>query len=602
MPGVIYKAMFKLLLKFKGWEWALIAAAAGFVVLGVFFDLTLPDYLENISRVINGRAQGIPNAGTMGDIWRNGAIMLAFAVGSALTTAVVGLFAAILSSRHSMRVRKQVFEKVGNFGTAEMKKFSIASLITRSTNDITSVRMFIAMGLSVIIKAPITAVWAVLKITNKSWELSLVTLVAVLALMLLICVLLVVLLPKFKIIQKLTDNLNRAGRENLTGLRVVKAYNAEAFEEAKFGKANNELTRTNLVVNWSMGIFMPFMGLLMSGLNVAIYWVAAKLINGGSVTDPNFPNQVLVFSQYSFQIIMSFMMLTFVFIMLPRVVVSSRRINEVLDTKSSVTSGSGTSAPVRTNAHIEFKNVAFKYPDAQEAVVENINLSVKRGQTVAFIGSTGSGKSTVVNLLPRIYDATEGQVLLDGIDVKDYKLTELNDKIGYIPQTAVLFGGTIKSNVALGETGGHEISEDNVLRALEIAQAKDFVGKLSDGINSHVSQYGKNLSGGQKQRIAIARAIARNPEVLIFDDSFSALDYKTDRALRSAIKKEIKDTTVVIVAQRIGTIKDADVICVLDNGHMVGKGTHEQLMKTCKVYKEIALSQLTENELKGGNK
>jgi len=627
--------MFKLLARLSGKEFLMIIIAIGFIFAGVWLDLKLPEFTGAIARAISpvpdpsNPPYGVMAGGTMGDVWHNGFMMLLAAAGSMITVIIVGYISAIISASFSTRIRQSVFEKVGSYSTAEMRKFSVPSLITRSTNDVTQVRMFVAMGMQLIIKAPITAVWAVLKITSDSWELSLVTIFAVVAMTVMIVLIIFLVLPRFRRIQTLNDKLNQVSRENISGIRVVRAYNAESYEEAKFEKANNNLMVNNLFTYRAFGIMMPFMSLLLSGLGLAIWWVTGGMLNAGKVSPAFVPN-VMEFNQYAFQIVFSFMMLIMIFVMLPRVTVSARRINEVLNTKVSIVYGqigadaetgaaqpadeksgaeTGTSKTAKTKnkalkdapvkgGTVEFKNVSFKYPDAEGYILKDINLNIKSGQTIAFIGSTGSGKSTLINLVARLYDVTDGEVILDGENVKNYSQEKLHDKVGYIPQTAVLFGGTIASNIAFGTVNGKPIDEAEIKRALDIAQATEFVSKLEKGIQSDVSQGGKNLSGGQKQRIAIARVVARRPEVFIFDDTFSALDYKTDKNLRAALKKECEGVTVLIVAQRIGTIKDADLIVVLDAGTVVGQGTHSELLETCAVYKEIAYSQLSKEELK----
>ena len=583
--------MFKLFTMFSGREWLLLGISAGFIVLGVWMDLTVPEFLREITLLVTvpGYGEGV------GEVWVQGLWMMLFAVGSMITALIVSWIAAIVSSGHSARIRKAIFEKTSELSLAEMKGFSVPSLITRSTNDVTQVRMFAAFGMQVLIRAPIMAIWVILKIVDVSWELSLVTIVAVGSLAVVLSFLVVIVLPRFNRIQKLTDHLNQVSRENLTGLRVVRAYNAEDFEQEKFEKSNYKLARNNLVVNRAMGIFWPFMALLLSGLTVAIYWVGSWIISTGRATDPEkFFGDMMVFSQYSIQIIFSFMMLIFVFVMLPRTLVSGRRIMEVLRTQPTIVARGQSDI---LDGDIECKNVSFQYPDAEKPVIENVNIKIKKGSTVAFIGGTGSGKSTLVNLLPRIYDATQGDITIGGTSTKDVSLDRLNDTVGYIPQTATLFGGSVRYNVTFGKE--EVITDDEVWQALEVAQAKDFVSKLESGLDHDVSQGGKNLSGGQKQRLAIARVIARQPKIYIFDDTFSALDYKTDRNLRSALKNHTKDATVLIVAQRIGTIKDADVIYVLDNGRVVAEGAHSELLKTSEIYKEIALSQLSAQELEG---
>ena len=523
--------------------------------------------------------------------------MLLCALGSLVSAFIVGFFAAQVAAGFSKRLRSKMFSKVGNFSMEEINGFSTASLITRSTNDITQIQMFVAMGLQVMIKAPVMAVWAVCKILGKSWKWTAATAGAVVFLMIIIGTLIIFAFPKFKKIQTLTDNLNRVTRENLTGIRVVRAYNAEEYQEEKFSKANDELTDNNLFAFRFMALMMPSMSMVMSGISLVIYWIGAFLLNKAQGMDKmTVFSDMVVFSSYAVQVIMSFVMLAMIFIMLPRAAVSAKRINEVLDTKPNIISGEVKEVP--NEGRVEFRNVSFRYPDAAKNVIENISFTADKGETVAFIGSTGSGKSTLINLVPRFYDATEGEVLVDGVNVKDYDLEHLNNKLGYVSQRAVMFSGTVASNVSYGNsTGNPEYSLDEVKKALDIAQGTEFVEKMQGQYDAPIAQGGSNVSGGQKQRLSIARAIYRKPEILIFDDSFSALDYKTDKTLRSALKKETKDVTTLIVAQRIGTIRDADRIIVLDEGKMAGMGTHDELMKNCSVYRQIALSQLSKEEL-----
>ena len=571
-------------------EWIFTAIIIVLIVGQVWLDLKLPNYMTKITQLVE---MGVDNTT---DIWIAGGKMLACALGSAVMAVIVGYCCAKLAATVAQRMRADVFDKVQSFGMNEIKKFSVPSLITRSTNDITQIQLTVAMGLQVIVKAPVMAIWAIVTILGKSWEWSLATAVAVIVLMLLIAFIVIFALPRFRKIQTLTDNVNRVTRENLTGLRVVRAYNAEAFESKKFEKANQELTGTNLVVNRLMAILSPGMQLMVSGLSLAIYWIGAYLINAADVANRLVLfSDMVVFMSYSMLIVMSFVMLTMIFIMLPRAVVSAKRIGEVLNTKPSIIDGKGDVAPTEQGT-VEFKNVSFKYPNADEYVLKDISFKVNKGDTVAFIGSTGSGKSTLINLVPRFYDVTDGEVLVDGVNVKDYKQADLLNKIGYVSQKAVLFSGTVRSNICYGDNSKPEPTDDEINNALSISQAS-FVSKMPDGLDSHIAQGGTNVSGGQKQRLSIARAIARKPEICIFDDSFSALDYRTDKKLRDALRKKNKGVTNLIVAQRIGTIKDADTIVVLDNGTMAGCGKHEDLLKNCKVYKEIALSQLTEEEL-----
>ena len=550
------------------------------IVGQIWLDLTLPDYMADITQLVE-----TPGS-KMHDIWVAGGKMLLVSLGSAACAVVTGYIAARVGASFSQRLRSLEFKKVESFGPAEMSRFSTASLITRSTNDITQIQMFITMGLMMIVKAPIMAVWAVCKIAGKGFEWTFATGVAV-----------VVLLA-----ERLTDNINLVARENLTGLRVVRAYNAEGYQEAKFTKANKELTDTQLFTNRSMAIMMPLMNTVMNGLMLAVYWIGAYLIDAADLTDKltTFSNMV-VFSSYSVQVIMSFLLLSMVFVLWPRADVSAQRVLEVIDTEPLVTDGTHTEGKPGRSGEIEFRNVSFTYPDSREAMLEGISFSAKKGQTVAFIGSTGSGKSSLINLVPRFYDATQGEVLVDGVDVRDYTLKALRDKIGYVPQQSFLFKGTIASNVSYGDkSGGADADMADVRQACEVAQATEFIAKKDNAYESSIAQGGSNVSGGQKQRLSIARAVYRHPEILIFDDSFSALDFKTDRAVRDALEREAKDSTKLIVAQRIGTIMNADRIIVLDDGKVVGQGTHKELMDNCEVYRQIAQSQLSENELKGG--
>ena len=587
--------MLRILKTLKAREWLYAVLGVGFIVLQVFLDLTMPDYMSTITELaVSGAASG------MAEIWKNGGLMLACAFGSALSSAVVGFFAARIAAAVAFRLRGRVFDKVESFSMEEINKFSTASLITRTTNDITQVQMVISMGLQVVIKAPILAVWAIVKILNNNWQWSVATACAVIVMVLMMLVLLIAVFPKFRRVQKLTDNLNAVTRENLTGVRVVRAYNAEEYQEKKFKKANDELTKTQLFTSRAMAILSPVMTIVMSGLTLAIYWIGAYLIGDlptGAERASLF-GQMTAFSGYAMQVVMAFMMLAMIFIILPRAMVSVKRIGEVLDTEAAIKDGTLTAAPEGSPVGtVEFKDVSFKYPDASEYVLHDMSFKAERGQTVAVIGSTGSGKSTAINLVPRFYDATEGEVLVDGVNVKEYTLAALHDKIGYVPQRAVMFSGTVESNVAYGEKEGLEFDREKVREAVRIAQGKDFVEKMEGDYSAHIAQGGTNVSGGQKQRLAIARAVCREPEIYIFDDSFSALDYKTDKMLRKALREETANATSLIVAQRIGTIRDADLIVVLDEGNVVGKGTHEDLLKTCDVYREIALSQLSEEEL-----
>lgn len=582
--------MLKMLKKLSWKEWIMVAISVIFIAGQVWLDLKLPEFMSEITTLLT------TGSSDMGAIWRNGGFMLACAIGSTLLSVVVGFFAARIAAKIGLVLRANIYSQIQDFSKSEMKQFSTASLITRSTNDVTQVQNFVAMGLQVMVKAPIMAVWAIIKIVGKSWQWSLITAVAVAVLLLCIITILLFCLPRFKKMQKQTDDINRVARENLTGLRVVKAFNAEKFEEDKFEEKNSNLTDTNMYVYKRMSLFGPMMSLVMNGVSLAIYWVGAYIIQAASGMEKiALFSDMVVFMSYAVQVIFSFIMLVMIFMMLPRATVSAKRINEILDTKSSIKDGQGA-APVERGT-VEFKNVSFKYPNADEYVLKNISFKVNKGEQVAFIGSTGSGKSTLIDLVPRFYDATEGEVLVDGINVKDYKLEELYNILGYVSQKSILFTGTINENVGFGKNKNGKPSEEEIQLAIKQAQAKDFVEKMPDKYNSHISQGGKNVSGGQKQRLSIARALARKSEILIFDDSFSALDYKTDKTLRKTLNKDLKGTTSLIVAQRIGTIKNADQIIVLDNGNMVGKGKHEELLKNCPIYKEIALSQLSKEEL-----
>ena len=584
--------MIQLFKKLKAIEWGLFGVSFIFIVTQVWLDLKIPDYMSEITRLVQ-----TPGS-EMKDILVAGGWMLLCALGSLATSMVVAAISAKIASNLSARLRFILFDKVQSFSMEEINNFSTSSLVTRSTNDVNQVQMFIVMGLQMLIKAPILAGWALMKIMDKSWQWTLSTGVAVIALLVIVGVCVLIALPKFKRDQKLTDNLNRIARENITGLRVVRAYNAENYQEDKFEVANKELTSTNLFTNSVLAFLMPSISLIMSGLSLAIYWVGAIVINEADLPSKmTLFSDMIVFSSYAMQVVMAFMMLIMIFMILPRATVSAKRINEVLNTKVTIENGTVKESPAGISGEIEFKHVSFKYPDADDCVIKDISFKANRGETIAFIGSTGCGKSTLVNLIPRFYDVSEGEILLNGINVKDYDQKALRNKIGYVSQKAVLFGGTVQSNVSFGDNGKSSADIHQVMDAIEIAQSTDFVEKMDGSYEAHVAQGGTNLSGGQKQRLSIARAIARRPEILIFDDSFSALDYKTDRRLRSALKKETLGTTLLIVAQRIGTIKDADKIIVLDEGKIVGVGSHEDLMKTCDVYQEIAYSQLSKEEL-----
>lgn len=564
-----------------------------FIVLGVFADLKIPDYMQEITVLVQTEGSSIK------DILVQGGYMLGCAFASLVTAVIVGYFAAYIGTSFEKHLRSKIFNKVSDFGMEEIKNFSTSSLITRSTNDVMQVKMFVVIAIQMLIRAPIMATVAVGKIANKGWEFSLITLIGVLIVLAMVIILVLLVLPKFKKVQKLMDKINGLTRENLTGIRVVRAYNAEEYQQKKFEVVNDELNRTQIFNQRTMAMLSPVMSSIMSGLSLAIYWVGAILINEASMLDKMtiFGNMV-TFSSYAVQVIMSFVMLVMLFVIYPRASVSAKRLNEVLDTEPHMTDGTVDKDTNDLKGEVEFKNVSFKYPDAEEYILKDISFTAHKGETVAFIGSTGSGKSTLINLIPRFYDATDGEVLVDGVDVKEMKREYLNDKLGYISQKAIIFKGNIKENITLGHSANGKPDDKKVDDAIRVAQASEFVDKLSDGVETAVSQSGTNLSGGQKQRLSIARAIVRDPEIYIFDDSFSALDYKTDFSLREDLKKYTKEATVLIVAQRIGTIKDADKIVVLDQGKCVGMGTHKELLDSCEVYKEIASSQLSEEELK----
>ncbi|MBP8641026.1 MAG: ABC transporter ATP-binding protein [Oscillospiraceae bacterium] len=632
--------MLKLLRRLSPREFLMAAISTALIVLQVFLDLRLPDYMTEITMLVQ------TSGSAMSDIWVAGGKMLACALGSLASSVFVGYLAAKIAAGFSKRLRLSVFDKVQSFSLGEINLFSTPSLITRSTNDITQVQMIIAIGLQVMIKAPILAVWAIIKIAGKGWQWTSATAVAVGVLLIMVTVIITLALPRFRRIQTLTDNLNRISRENLTGLRVVRAYNAEAYQQNKFKIANNELTNNNLFTTRIMAIIMPCMNIIMNGLTLSVYWIGASLIDAAEMMDKItlFSNMV-VFTSYAMQVVMAFMMLTMVFIMLPRATVSAKRILEVLNTDVKVKDGPGvfdgleseaepelqlegdytelplntegdpelqledvgtelpldtdaeTELPPKIEGEVEFINVSFKYPNAEDYVIRNVNFKASKGETIAFIGSTGCGKSTLINLIPRFYDATEGEVLIDGIDVRQYTQKQLRNKLGYIPQRSVLFTGTVSENVAYGDNGKGEYSPEAIKNAVRIAQSEDFVEQMPEGYDAPISQGGTNVSGGQKQRLCIARAVCRDPEIFIFDDSFSALDYKTDRNLRTALSVELAGATCLIVAARIGTIRDADKIVVLEQGEVVGIGSHRELLKSCEVYREIALSQLSEEEL-----
>ena len=574
--------MITLLKRFRPVDWILTALILGLTVAQVWFDLELPTYSANIiSEITNEGA-------TVGSVLSIGGTMLLLALGSMACSMAIGFIAAYVSAHFSYSLRGDVYRKVVSFSFEEINRFSTPSLITRSTNDIQQVQMAVVMILRMAISAPITAIWAIFRIQATSATLTAATAVALCVLVAVLITIFVIVMPKFKLIQRLTDRLNGVTRENLTGLRVVRAYNAEQYQEEKFGKVNEEVTRVNLFTNRVMGLMSPFMMIVMNGITLAIYWLGASLINEGSLDFAT----MTAFSMLAMQVLMAFMMLTMLFIMLPRASVSAKRINEVLETENRI-GEPAEPKPFTERATVEMKNVSFRYPDADGYVLKDISFRAKQGETVAFIGATGSGKSTLVNLIPRFYDATEGEVLVDGVNVREVRQADLRARIGYVPQKGTLFSGTVASNIGYGG-----VTDDQKIRsAAEVAMASEFVEQMEEGYDSHISQGGKNVSGGQKQRLSIARAAAIDPEIFIFDDSFSALDYKTDREVRSRLKEYTKNATSLIVAQRIGTIRDADLIIVLDRGVAVGQGTHEELLKTCPVYREIALSQLSKEEL-----
>ena len=584
--------MFKLLNNLGKKEWILALICLVLIVGQVWLELKMPDYMSEITVLVQTEGS------QMSEILKNGGYMIACALGSLISAVIVGYLVANISATFSMNIRKKLFSKVEALATHEVKTFSTSSLITRTTNDITQIQMVVAMGLQLAIKAPITAVWAVTKILNKSWQWSAITAVGVLIILGVITTLMIIVLPRFKRVQKLIDKINGLTRENLTGIRVVRAFNAEKYQEDKFEKVNTQLTNQQLFNQKAFSVLSPTMYLVMYFLTLAIYFVGAYLIKDAAMADKiGIFGDMVVFSSYAMQVIMSFLMLAMIFMMWPRAEVSANRINEVLDTDITIKDGTIDKDTTGEVGTVEFKDVSFKYPDAEEYLLKDISFKAKRGDTVAFIGSTGSGKSTLINLIPRFYDATEGEVLVDGVNVKEYKQEFLHNKLGYVTQKAVIFDDTVSNNVSYGDNGRGKPSEKKIKEAIEVAQAKEFVEKMDDKYDTHIAQGGTNVSGGQKQRLSIARAIARDPEIYIFDDSFSALDYKTDSVLRKALKKYTKDATCLIVAQRIGTIMNADKIIVLDEGKVVGQGTHKELLKNCEVYKQIALSQLSKEEL-----
>ena len=572
------------------------------IVGQVFFDLKLPDYMSDITTLVE-----TPGS-EMADIWIAGGKMLLVSLGSVACAVVTGFIAARVAASFGQRLRSLEFAKVESFGPAEMSRFSTASLITRSTNDITQIQMFITMGLQMIVKSPIMAVWAICKIAGDGFAWTLATGIALVVLLVAIGVLMALVMPKFKAMQALTDDINLVARENLTGLRVVRAYNAEDYQEAKFTKANTALTDTQLFTNRAMAIMMPLMNTVMNGLMLAVYWIGAYLIDAAALTDKlDVFSTMVVFSSYSVQVIMSFLLMSMVFVLWPRADVSAQRVMEVLDTEPLVAANAdgyaggelGESAGAGgSHGTVEFRDVSFTYPDSREPILEHVTFAAKQGETVAFIGSTGSGKSSLINLVPRFYDVSAGSVLVDGVGVRDWNVAALRDRIGYVPQKSVLFKGTVASNIAYGDDARvRETPDTRVREAADVAQATEFVSRMDDGFDSAIAQGGSNVSGGQKQRLSIARAVYRDPEILIFDDSFSALDFKTDREVRDALAEYAKDSTKLIVAQRIGTIMNADRIVVLDDGKVVGQGTHEELLEHCDVYLQIAESQLSQTEL-----
>ncbi|MDY5367615.1 ABC transporter ATP-binding protein [Bifidobacterium sp.] len=618
-------------------EWFQLFVGLLFIVAGVWLQLKLPDYMADITRLVE-----TPNS-EMHDVWVAGGKMLAVALGAMLTTVAVGFITARVSASFTQRLRSMQFRRVESFGPEELNRFSTASLITRSTNDVTQIQMFLTMGLLMLVQSPIMAVWAIAKIAGKGVEWTAATGVSLVLVMGAVAIIMAMVMPKFRSMQALTDNINRVARENLTGLRVVRAYNAEDYQQGKFDKANRDLTDTQLFTNRAMSVMMPLMNTVMNGLTLAVYWIGAYLIDAAGLMDKLtlFSNMV-VFSSYAIQVIMSFLMMSMVFVLWPRADVSAKRILEVLDTEPHVTDGTRTEGAKNADGtpvhgRVEFRDVSFTYPDAREPMLEHVSFTAQPGQTVAFIGSTGSGKTTLVNLVPRFYDATGGQVLVDGVDVKDYTLQSLRDKIGYVPQQSVMFKGTVASNVAFGDKSqagvlpagesmtdveiadtstpqgrarekallaesehGTALSEaqmEDVRQAVAVAKADEFVTRMDGTYEAPIAQGGTNVSGGQKQRLSIARAVWRHPEILVFDDSFSALDFRTDHDVREALAHEAGDATKLIVAQRIGTIMDADRIIVLDQGRVVGQGTHKELLRDCEVYRQIAESQLSEAEL-----
>ena len=562
-----------------------------FMVLQVWLELKIPGYMSEITQLVT-------TGGKTSEVIHIGIIMILCALGGFLVSIVIGFCSSFVGTSFEKNLRSKIFRKVQGFSMEEIKKFSTSSLITRNTNDVTQVKNFVVMGTQMLARAPIMASMAIFKILGKEWQFSVATAVGVMAIFVVIAIIIIFVIPKFKKIQKLTDNLNRVTRENLTGIKVVRAFNAENYQQKKFNITNNDLTKTHLFVGRMMSLMDPVMTSVMSGLPLAIYWIGASLINSvGMAERIVLFSDMVVFSSYAIQVILSFTFLVMIFVIYPRASVSMGRISEILDTKESIKDGSIEKDTTKLKGTVEFKNVSFKYPDAEECILENINFKVESGETVAFIGSTGSGKSTLINLIPRFYDVTDGEIIVDGVNIKDMKQEYLHNKIGYVSQQATIFKGSVKSNIAFGKGNNKKITKDEIEKALKVAQAYDFVSKMDKGIDANIAQSGTNVSGGQKQRIQVARAVARNPEIYIFDDSFSALDFKTDYELRKELNKVSKGTTKLIVASRVGTIIDADKIVVLDNGKCVGIGKHKDLLKTCPVYREIAASQLSEEEL-----
>ncbi len=584
--------MLRIFKNFTKKDYVLILVAIIFVVAQVGIDLKIPDYMSEVTMLVETEGS------EMSDILIAGGKMLGCAFASLVSAVMVAVMSAAVGVGFSANIREKLFNKVQGFSMEEIGHFSTASLITRTTNDVQQVQMLLVMGFQVLVKAPVMAVWAILKIYDKSWQWTLSTGVAVVVLLSIVGVCVSLAMPKFKKMQSLTDDLNRVTRENLTGLNVVRAYNAEEYQEEKFAQANEALTGTNLFANRTMSFMMPGIQGVMNGLTLAIYWIGAILISHSIMSKKiTLFSDMVVFSSYAMQVVMAFMMLVMIFIILPRASVAAHRIMEVLDTDISIHDGEGADTANAPSGEVTFRHVSFAYPDASANVVEDIDFTVKKGQTAAIIGATGCGKSTVINLIPRFYDVTEGEVLVDGVNVKEYEQKDLRSRIGYVSQKAILFTGDIASNIAYGDAGKGEITEEGVKEAVAIAQSTDFVEAEDDSYHAYVAQGGENFSGGQKQRLSIARAVAKKPEILIFDDSFSALDYKTDRKLRQTLAKQCAEATKIIVAQRIGTIRDADLILVLDGGKIVGKGTHQQLMESCEVYQQIAYSQLSKEEL-----